>query len=421
MTWDGDEVVVPEGITVAAAGFLLGRPVLQRSRSLREPRGYFCGIGRCFSCAMTIDGVGRHLACQCPVRDGMRVEVLDGDPPLPTVVADAPSADDGADLREGTCDVLMVGGGEAGRAALRAAAEAGARVVGVTADLTGRRPAGPGGDGFRRGMVWGVFDHGREWAVWVGGRTAVLRPLAVVVSTGASEVGMPVRRGTRPGVMTATALGRLINQGVSPGRRIFLYGREPFLGRAAEACRRWGLSLAGCADVSALRVTEVRGGDRVAGVVVAGHSDATAGDAPGEDGEREVAADSLVWCTPPEPHLELVQTAGADLFWDEVLGAHVPAFDRTLETSVPGLFVAGGVAGAVTAEQARLHGWIAGRAAAARAGVMPRSGDELASADWDAVLREARTFGLEPVEPRAWAARAGERVTVADQWRRDQA
>ncbi len=402
LVWDGDEVAVPAGITVAAAGFLAGRRVLQRSRSLREPRGYFCGIGRCFGCAMEIDGAGRALACLHRVYEGMRVATLDGDPSTPTIEASqAAHGQGGAAPEVLSVDVLVVGGGAAGRAALAAAAQAGARVAGVTAGVAGRGggQAAPDFPDFRRGTVWGDFDRGREWAVWTGDGVLAIRAPTVVIATGASEAGLPIRHGTRPGVMTATAMRLLLEQGVAPGARPFLYGEEPFLGRAAADCRRHGVAPAGTAVTASVRVLDVRGGDGVTAVVT------SAG---------EVEADALVFCTPPQPHLELVQAAGADLYWDEAVGAHVPAFDRSLQTSVAGLFVAGGVAGAHTAEQATLQGHIAGRAAAVAA-----TGAPLPAADWDPVLQAARAFGAEAVEPRAWAARAGRRRIAADQWLRD--
>lgn len=382
--WDGQEVSAPAGLTVAAAGFLLGRRVLQRSRALREPRGYFCGIGRCHSCAMTIDGTGRRLACQEHVREGMWVDTLDGDPPPPTVAAPAVTS-----LPASGCEVLVIGGGPAGRAALRAAVATGAATLAVTA----------GGDaaGFVRATVWGVFGRGAEWTVTAGAGSVTLRPAATVICSGASEVGPPVRHGTRPGVMTATALWRLLDQGVV--LRPFLYGEEPFLGHAVAECRRRGLAPAATADTAQAGVLDVLGSDGVTGVVT---------------GSGTVAADALVFCTPPQPHLELVQAAGADLYWDAAVGGYVPAFDPSLHTSVAGLFVAGAVAGAHTAEQAARQGEIAGLAAARHA-----AGTPALPADWTPVLGAARAFGVEPLEPRAWAARAGDRRLAPDQWLRD--
>jgi D-hydroxyproline dehydrogenase subunit gamma len=51
-------------------------------RSLRgdaktgEPRGIFCGMGICYECLVTINGVPDQRACMTPVHEGMRVETI---------------------------------------------------------------------------------------------------------------------------------------------------------------------------------------------------------------------------------------------------------------------------------------------------------------------------------------------------------
>jgi hypothetical protein len=39
------------------------------------PRGYFCGMGICFDCIVTVDGVPNVRACMTPVRAGCAVQV----------------------------------------------------------------------------------------------------------------------------------------------------------------------------------------------------------------------------------------------------------------------------------------------------------------------------------------------------------
>lgn len=57
--------------------FLLKRrqQVLRKTRFNDQPRGMFCGIGVCFDCIVTIDGVTNQRACITQLRDGMRIEV----------------------------------------------------------------------------------------------------------------------------------------------------------------------------------------------------------------------------------------------------------------------------------------------------------------------------------------------------------
>jgi D-hydroxyproline dehydrogenase subunit gamma len=64
---------VPADVTLAAA--LLNLDVTAFRRDLRqEPRGPLCGMGTCFECRVTVDGVRNTRACLEPVRDGMSVE-----------------------------------------------------------------------------------------------------------------------------------------------------------------------------------------------------------------------------------------------------------------------------------------------------------------------------------------------------------
>ena len=57
--------------------FLLKRrqQVLRKTRFEDNPRGIFCGIGVCFDCIVTIDGIANQRACITQLRDGMRIEV----------------------------------------------------------------------------------------------------------------------------------------------------------------------------------------------------------------------------------------------------------------------------------------------------------------------------------------------------------
>lgn len=69
---DGREHRVSAGVTVAAALLDLGVVSFRRSGS-GEPRAPLCGMGTCFECRVTIDGVAHRRACLVPVADGMRV------------------------------------------------------------------------------------------------------------------------------------------------------------------------------------------------------------------------------------------------------------------------------------------------------------------------------------------------------------
>jgi D-hydroxyproline dehydrogenase subunit gamma len=72
ITVDGREVRVESDSSVAAA--LLNAGIDGFRTSVRgEPRAPLCGMGVCFECRVTIDGVPHERACLISVRAGMDV------------------------------------------------------------------------------------------------------------------------------------------------------------------------------------------------------------------------------------------------------------------------------------------------------------------------------------------------------------
>ena len=69
---DGQRRTVPDGLTVAAALLVAGRTRFRNSTQ-GEPRAPLCGMGICFECRVTIDGVPHRRACLEPCRDGMEI------------------------------------------------------------------------------------------------------------------------------------------------------------------------------------------------------------------------------------------------------------------------------------------------------------------------------------------------------------
>jgi sarcosine oxidase subunit alpha len=63
---------VREGVTVFAAFQLAGVTACRRSVA-GEPRSGICGMGVCFECRVTIDGVNHQRACMVLCRPGMEI------------------------------------------------------------------------------------------------------------------------------------------------------------------------------------------------------------------------------------------------------------------------------------------------------------------------------------------------------------
>lgn len=72
--FNGEKFTGVQGQSVAAALIAQGQRDLRRTRFGEEPRSIFCGIGICFDCVVTIDGVANQRACLIEISSGMKVE-----------------------------------------------------------------------------------------------------------------------------------------------------------------------------------------------------------------------------------------------------------------------------------------------------------------------------------------------------------
>jgi predicted molibdopterin-dependent oxidoreductase YjgC len=70
VTVDGAARTVPAGVSIAAAFVTRGAQAWRQTRRRVEPRGLSCGIGVCFDCLVTVNGVPGVRACLSEVRDG---------------------------------------------------------------------------------------------------------------------------------------------------------------------------------------------------------------------------------------------------------------------------------------------------------------------------------------------------------------
>ncbi len=114
--YNGHKIKAFEGETIASALHAAGVKVLSHSVKYNRPRGFFCGIGKCSSCLMRVNGVPNIRTCITPVEDGMVVE---------SDKRNLPSSEFPEGKKEVIAtDILVVGAGPAG---ISAAIEAGRR------------------------------------------------------------------------------------------------------------------------------------------------------------------------------------------------------------------------------------------------------------------------------------------------------
>lgn len=81
--FDGAVVPFRPGQSIGAALMAHGISSWRSTRRTDSPRGLFCGIGVCFDCLVTVDGLRSQRACVVPAREGQDVRSTDPHAPLP--------------------------------------------------------------------------------------------------------------------------------------------------------------------------------------------------------------------------------------------------------------------------------------------------------------------------------------------------
>ncbi|NMB08559.1 MAG: (2Fe-2S)-binding protein [Tissierellia bacterium] len=77
-TFDGREYIGFEGDTIASALHAAGVKVLGHHYVTQRPRGFYCAIGNCSSCLMTVNGEPNVRICVEKLKEGMVVETQKG-------------------------------------------------------------------------------------------------------------------------------------------------------------------------------------------------------------------------------------------------------------------------------------------------------------------------------------------------------
>ncbi len=418
---DGETIEALAGEPIAAALTAAGKAVLRYTQKRRDPRGVFCAIGRCTDCMMTVDGVPNVRTCVTPVEPGMVIETQEGtgrmgrlppsDPPRWDLLPPSDPPRWGGGRRT---DLAVVGAGPAGLSAAIEASEAGADVVlidenekaggqlfkqihkffGSSAHRAGVRGIDigrelledveqSGADVLLNSTVWGLFDD-HTIGIIQDDKNVTLEADSIILATGALENAVTFPGWTLPGVMGAGAIQTMVNvHRVLPGHRILMVGSgnvglivsyqllqagadvvaiveaAPGIGGYgvhASKVRRKGVPI-----LTSTTVSEAYGDEKVEGAVLV---DLGEGWQPIPSTRRSIDVDVICLACGLSPLSELAWMAGCRFTYIPTLGGHVPIHDADMETTVPGLYVAGDVAGVEEASTAMEEGRLSGVAAA---------------------------------------------------------
>jgi sarcosine oxidase, subunit alpha len=300
-TFDGKTVDAYEGDTVGSALYADGLRTFSRSFKYHRRRGLLCCAGQCPNCIVAVDGAPGVRACTEPVREGMRVEHLNAQPGLELDVMRAtdivggpftppgfyyktfirprklwplyekvlrhaagigvlpkqqPEREWRTEYRRRHADVLVVGGGIAGRRAATAAAEQGEDVVLVD---EGPLPIEPidGVEILARASALGYFDG--IVPVWQGDTLHQVRARSHVFATGAIEQPLVFAGNDLPGVMLSGGAVRLAQlYAVSPGTRAVIATTSDRGLDAAAKLVDAGVQIAAVADLREQRTDAAR-------------------------------------------------------------------------------------------------------------------------------------------------------------------
>jgi sarcosine oxidase subunit alpha len=350
------EIEAYRGDTIGSALYAAGRRVFSRSFKYHRPRGLLCCSGHCPNCMMSVDGVPNVRVCVEPVREGAVVtpqnvvgrldfdylNIVDriGGPFTPVGfyyrtmirprrmwplyekvlrnIAGLGRLDEDAghsrryDVEHRRVRVLVVGGGQAGRAAALAAATAGPDVVLVDENL---RLQGTSLEGVE------VLAPARALGIWEGNLVPVdagtvlyrFRAERIVVAAGSIEQPLVFPGNDLAGVMLPDGVRRLVRDfAIKPGDRAVVLAADEKGLEAADILRD--------ARVAVPRVIDLR--DAPPGSI----------EAHGRKGrvrqvlldEEPVDCDLLVASAGRQPSYSLLAQAGARAEYDSERDIFVP-------------------------------------------------------------------------------------------------
>ena len=405
-----------EGDCIASALHAQGIRILTRSLKYDLPRGFFCGIGKCSSCLMRVNGIPNVRTCIAPLKQGIKVEMQDKFGKLPSEEFHEKSKE------VLNFEVLVVGAGPAGLCAAIEAAKQGASVLLVDENMavggqlikqthkffgSENEKAGTRGiiiseslkkeiDKLKKAgkvklmlnsTVIGYYEGEKNLhkfivikrknydsvLIEVNSKTAVL-------ACGAMENMLLFPGNDLPGVYGAGAVQTLMNVfGVKPGKKVLMIGAGnvglivsyQLLQAGVEVtCVVEAMSSIGGYHVHAAKlrrcgvpiftshsIKEVLGRDYVESAVIVKLNKNWQ---PIKGSEKKINCDTVCLAVGLTPSTRLLNQIGVKMDFVNEAGGYIAIHDNLMQTNKKGIFVAGDSSGIEEASTAMIEGKIAG-------------------------------------------------------------
>lgn len=410
--FDGHKVWGYEGEPIAAALHANGVRVLRRSIKLNRPRGFYCAIGNCSSCFMTVNGEPNVRTCVAKLEQGMVVETQKGKGDLSTAKI-KPLSPSTSEIRK--AEIAVIGGGPAGLSAAVSANQMGAKVTlldrnsklgGQLVKQTHKFFGSEEEYASIRGIdianvlankldkkktaimldapVLGYYREDGILGAEQNNKFIKIKAQKIIVATGASERVLAFPNNDLPGIYGAGAAQTLMNEhGVVPGSNVLMVGAGNVGLIVSYQLMQAEVNVKAIID-AAPRITGYWvHASKVRRLGIPIYTSYTVKQAHGKENlERatiwrldenwqpikgtEIDLDVDVMCIAVglSPLNELLWQAGCQMKYIPELGGHTTLKNEDMESSVKGIYVAGDVAGVEEATSAMVEGSLAGLCAA---------------------------------------------------------
>ncbi|GAB6181045.1 hypothetical protein JCM14036_23640 [Desulfotomaculum defluvii] len=312
-------------------------------------------------------------------------------------------------------EIAIVGGGPAGLAAANHAARAGAHVIlidrndylggqlikqthrffgskqqrasergiSIARDLNDQVMENPKIQVMTEATALGYYEDG-VLLVEQYNKIIAIKPQKLIIATGGAEKTLLFTNNDLPGVYGAGAVQTLVNVfGVKPGNKVLMVGAGNIgvivsyqllqagieVAAIIEGAPRIGaywvhaakVVRAGIPILTSHTILKAHGEKEVSGATIAQINENWQ---PIPGTEKEIDADVICLSVGLTPITELLWQANCRMVYVPELGGNVPMRNEQLETSVPGIYVAGDAAGIEEASAAMMEGSLAGLNAA---------------------------------------------------------